>query len=324
MAATSFRDFKKATLIACYDLHEAISEEFFRISTLEKFETIKTKPTWLITAVKGLIEDKFVETVNAFHNDPPSENTFIRLTAKGFEYAEDLKNPIPEPVYEQRAKSSKFSDFKNALLVSLARADAKNPSAYFDLKSVADDDGLKYNPGWIGKAGEDLNQYGYLKEAFGSGGLDEGYEAALTAKGLERAEELDQNLIEQIGITSRVITPASDRYVSKKDNQKAWQDIADALEEVAADIKADTNLDNQLGPTKNAFVKTIEAVRELFEDTRIKIRVGIVLTIEPLQEIATQYKQAIASSLISSNSNKVVGLIENLLHQLKDLFLGSL
>ena len=88
---------------------------------------------------------------------------------------------------------------------------------------------------------------------------------------------------------------ASNRYVSRKDNQKSWNDAVASLDHVIAEFKEDQQtFGNEVEHEKNALIQTLEAGRDFLNHEVIKIQMGIVLLLEPLKIVRTRVEDFVA------------------------------
>ena len=95
-------------------------------------------------------------------------------------------------------------------------------------------------------------------------------------------------ILESFGEPIEPLVPASDRIVSRTDNQGAWDEATKTLDAVIAEYKKDHPRDNEIGSEKPALLGALIAGRKLFDDTRINVEVGVTLLIEPLKLIVSR------------------------------------
>lgn len=122
----------------------------------------------------------------------------------------------------------KASEFRCRLLMGLyKKANRNGLGKLYDLESLAAEAGLTWSPGQLRLAAEALHDEGLIKAGFLVGGSDKAT-VMIQHAGLEEAEDL---LGEQDAFND---VPASDRYVSFDDNQKASfeHDLATLKEEI--------------------------------------------------------------------------------------------
>jgi hypothetical protein len=87
-----------------------------------------------------------------------------------------------------RMSAMLYGEFRDHLLLALARKDEAEGPALFDLKEIAEQVRLPYKRGWIGKAAQEFADRGYVLEAFAIGeGEDGGWSVELKGSGLEQA-----------------------------------------------------------------------------------------------------------------------------------------
>lgn len=92
--------------------------------------------------------------------------------------------------------------------------------------------------------------------------------------------------------------PASDRYVTLSHNSPERDEVVAALDKVIREFREDHRYDNELGKEKGALLKALEAGRELLDDAKIKVSLGVALLIEPLKNIVEKYEKDITGSVI--------------------------
>ena len=94
--------------------------------------------------------------------------------------------------------------------------------------------------------------------------------------------------------------PASNRIVSKSDNQEPWEEAVRTLDAVIAEFKKDHPRDNELGPAKPALLDALRAGRKLLDDTRMEVQIGVALLIEPLKLVVSRYKNELVGALANT------------------------
>ena len=102
--------------------------------------------------------------------------------------------------------------------------------------------------------------------------------------------------------------PASDRVVSLTDNMEAAEEARQAVDQVIAELEADTSLDNELGPKKQALVDGLKAGRQLLDDTTLSIKLATSYVLEPLKWVWAKYDQAVVAGLAA----KAIDLVTKL------------
>lgn len=173
---------------------------------------------------------------------------------------------------------------------------------YYDFETVARDEGFIFEPSWLENAANQLEA-----EVLAFQDLKEGHKEgdrtgiSLEGAGYWRA----QALVSAYYDTS---VPASDRFVNKSDNQVPWDEAVVALESVISEFKKDHPRDNEFGLEKSAILKSLEAGRELFDDTRINIEIGSILLIEQLKLVCRKYDRELVAALATTALNAIAKL----------------
>ncbi len=107
-------------------------------------------------------------------------------------------------------------------------------------------------------------------------------------------------ILEGVGEPIEPLVPASNRIVSRTDNQGAWDEATTTLDAVIAEYKKDHPRDNEVGSEKTALLGALIAGRKLFDDTRINVEVGVALLIEPLKLIVRRYEKELIGGLAAT------------------------
>ena len=93
--------------------------------------------------------------------------------------------------------------------------------------------------------------------------------------------------------------PAADRTVSLDHNSSDYEASVAALNEAIREFREDQKFGNQFRAEKHALIKTLEAGRELLENTQVQINVAIAMTIEPLKIVAKKYESELIASSVT-------------------------
>lgn len=96
------------------------------------------------------------------------------------------------------------------------------------------------------------------------------------------------------------IVPASDRTVSLDHNGDPYRQAIAALEAAIQAFRADHHLENQIGREKNALLATLEAGRDLLNDTEVRISAVILTAVNPLKALLSRYQDAIATGVVEA------------------------
>ncbi len=100
--------------------------------------------------------------------------------------------------------------------------------------------------------------------------------------------------------------PAADRFVTRADNANAFDDAAKSLDEVLKEFRDDHKLGNILGEEKTILIKTLEAGRDLLDNSTINVQMGFLLTVEPLKNFLHRHKDQITSGSIVALIGKAI------------------
>ena len=103
--------------------------------------------------------------------------------------------------------------------------------------------------------------------------------------------------------------PASDRVVSLDHNSPDYKNAVSSIEKVIQEFREDHHLDNEFGHEKGALLKTLEAGRELLNDSMVNVRVSIALIVEPLKRIIQKYDQVFVGALAATALSLILKLL---------------
>ena len=213
-------------------------------------------------------------------------DAYFEVTAKLIRLAERLGRPESSD-----DRPARFTEFRDQLLVALAKEEERESGAHFiDLKVVADQNDLQYKEGWVRKAGYGFRDMGYVQDAFTMDSeTDGGMRVALTGDGLAEAEELetveeistdvepkfelvgdDDTVTDDDGIPV-IAVPASDRTVTLDHNSPAYSDVVEKLEELKRAVESnneyrDTDLEDH-----ERRLTDVESTLKLLENTRVNV-----------------------------------------------------
>ena len=231
-----------------------------------------------------------------------------------------VKRALKSRKISGKSEFPSFREFRDALIVALYEKSNEEGLIVYKLKELADERNIHYRDGWIDEVSNFLNGHGYALVRKSMRG-DENPVAKMNGSGLEYAEELiaeaesEENapdgepLFEIAGSSDTVpdgdgvpiiAVPASDRIVSRTDNQGAWDEATKTLDAVIAEYKKDHPRDNEIGSEKNALLGALIAGRKLFDNTRINVEVGVALLIEPLKLIVRRYEKELIGGLAAT------------------------
>lgn len=141
-------------------------------------------------------------------------------------------------------------ELRERVLIALYRwAMREGLQGYYDPKEVAEEAGLKWRAGQLRAIMVNLSEHGLvrLSQTLG-GGDDGGMDFVLTQSGLEEAEDLIERNIEYQEDEEKTdlvaeIVPASNRYVTLSDNQKAT--VGSQLADLKEGVRGDNGIDQE-------------------------------------------------------------------------------
>lgn len=178
-------------------------------------------------------------------------NTRLTLRLREFSFGLDDASPTQDksqaPTVGERMNSR---ELRERVLIALYRwAMREGLQGYYDPKEVAEAAGLKWRAGQLRAIMVNLSEYGLvrLSQTLG-GGDDGGMDFVLTQPGLEEAEDLIERNIEyqedeEETYSVAEVVPASNRYVTLSDNQKAI--VSSQLEDFKEGIRGDNGIDEE-------------------------------------------------------------------------------
>lgn len=226
------------------------------------------------------------------------------------ERLEDLSHAVPrnEAGTGADAQFPPFTDFRNALLVALAKSEEERGPEYYDLKKVAEGAGLQYREGWVRKVANYFDDYGYVRGAFTlGGGVDGGLSVLLTAEGLEEAERLmaETETSEIVGQHPEAAVPASDRYVELDHNSAEYREATEAVLAVIERVRSD----NQYGATepddKEQRLSELAAGSTLLKSVRVRVTAVTAVLLAPLTYLAAKFLDTAVGEAASAALNAV-------------------
>ncbi|HLN23081.1 MAG TPA: hypothetical protein VK558_03765 [Patescibacteria group bacterium] len=126
------------------------------------------------------------------------------------------------------------------------------------------------------------------------------------------SDEKYQRIAEGISFSGDEVVgvPAADRTVTLNHNQPDYQETVAALDKVLQEFRDDHRLDNELGQEKRAWLKALEAGRELFNDTILKVRIATTLILEPLRWLVEKYDSALVGAAASTALTLMIELLK--------------
>lgn len=205
-----------------------------------------------------------------------------------------------------------FTDFRNALLVALVKCDEERGPEYYELKEVAEGAGLQYREGWVGKAADYFDKYGYVSDAFTmGGGVDGGLSVQLTAEGLEEAERLmaETGVGGLVGQHSEAAAPASDRYVELDHNSREYQEATEAVERVIERVRSDNEYSATDPEDKEQRLAELEAGSTLLKSVRVRVTAVTAVLLSPLMYLAAKFLDTAVGEAASAALNFVKALL---------------
>lgn len=185
--------------------------------------------------------------------------------------------------------SGKHSDFRNALLIALAKHSGGSTTQYMDAQGVADAEGLSYVPGWVRRAIEGFENRRFVSASMSlGGGEDGGIDVRLTSDGFDEAEALAEKLGTSIGgdVGS---APASDRVVRIDHNSQTYRDADSAIQE-ALRLATESNEVAAAAPEeREQAIAELEGGRRLLKAVRVRADAAWAIIAPPLKWLASKF-----------------------------------
>lgn len=179
-----------------------------------------------------------------------------------------------------------FREFRERLLIALAKASQEQANRVLDLKQVADAAGLQYQPGWIRQAGQLLDErrqiHGHFSKAHS---MDEGVSGLIKGQGLEDAEEL----IEKYERSDEPEIPASNRYVRISHNSDEFRAAEDTLQEVTTLVRQSNEYATQDPEDQEQRLAEIESGHSLLNSVRVRIDAIKTVLISALKYLTKKF-----------------------------------
>lgn len=234
-------------------------------------------------AVPEIVFPEVLETLNKFRvirvtNDDYT-GTFLKIDPKKFnEFIESVNEQHQKIAQDGRAliNSEDFSEeFEEALLV-------ENSAVIADYLELG-------NP-WLDRALK------AMKERFESG-MDPFFEKTQSVDGDEKL------------VTYEVAIPASDRIVSRVDNQQEVESLEAELLLIAKEIDENNEVGGKLGDDKELFKAELDAAQELTKHKRFRLRSILNLVWPALRYLSDKF----AGAAIGDAAKRLIALLLNLL-----------
>ena len=198
----------------------------------------------------------------------------------------------------------KFTEFRDKLLVEFARYESERGPDYHDLKKIADGALLIYKEGWVSKAAYYFRDQGLIKDAFTmGGGADDNLDAELTGEGLERAEELLEELDESDPIATGTVIPASDRVVFIDHNSADFREMKQAIEEVKNAVLGNNKYGASEPEDREQRVAELDAGLTLLTSVKVRVTAIVAVLGSALTYFATKFADAAIGGLATSAWN---------------------
>ncbi len=305
----SYTDWEDYFLIAIAEADESSGGMIGSLEEVAKQTGYDVPKNWIEKAIDSLEANEYLKTSRT------TGPTRAFLTGEGLKAVEKIKRN-KRPFYRisvsaPRAVSfSKFSDFRDSLLVALAENDEESAANFRDLKEIANQNGLKFRKGWVEKAAKSFRDMGYIQAAFTmANDLNGGLGARLTGDGLAAAEEL---------LTDRTIAPeesphpsvpASDRYVELDHNSPEYKESIKAIDKVISAVDGDNEYGDRAPEEKAAIVAALRAGRELLTAAKVKISAVHAVLISSLQYVADNFTKGVVAALGAAAVGAVLKLL---------------
>lgn len=176
----------------------------------------------------------------------------------------------------------RFREFKQRLLVEMYHRQKEiGLQTFMEPKDVADGVGLIYDTGQIRLCLSEYKNSGLVHAAFTMGsGPDLGLKCFLTARGIEQAEEWE----EQLGVTLQA--PASDRVVPLDHNTTEYQSTIASLDKVIAEVRAERRNDFF---DKEQRLAELDAGKALLSADRVSLRPALAVFSTVLGYLALKF-----------------------------------
>jgi hypothetical protein len=104
--------------------------------------------------------------------------------------------------------------------------------------------------------------------------------------------------------------PASDRVVPLNHNSDPYREAIRSLDAAVLAFRED-HLDNLWGPEKGALLTSIEAGRQLLDETEVRVATVFATVISPLKIIRDKYREAIIAGLVTAGVDHMISLVDN-------------
>jgi hypothetical protein len=129
--------------------------------------------------------------------------------------------------------AASYRQFRDDLLVALARKTESDGRNYYNLEDIAEEAGLPRQAGWVDMAGSEFVDQGYMKDATSSSGPA----GLLAGPGQEEAEHL---------------TEVAERVVELDRSSEQYDRVIKALEDVAEASDRTTSMELQNRKIRNS------------------------------------------------------------------------
>lgn len=208
--------------------------------------------------------------------------------------------------FERWKFAMKSREYRERLLVALVQtAQVDGLGAFLDPAKVSDAYGLPRQAGQLRLVVNELESQGFVRPSYTlGGGEDGGLDLRITNAAIEETEDLIEENPGYVLPYAREITPASDRYVTLHDNQRA--EIRDLL----GTFKSHINSSNEAGKEEREIALSEIAA---FEATVIQPRVSAELierfVSKTVRWIIGVFGAAIVGSVADDLVDKLRGLL---------------
>jgi hypothetical protein len=199
----------------------------------------------------------------------------------------------------------KLREKKERLLVRLYLSAKKGGyDQYYELKAIADEMHLPRDEGELRAIATDLGNSGLVETSFSFGiGPEGGLDCRIVAYGIEEAEELLERHPDYGEVLSASV-PASDRYVSLGDNERA------DLERGLADLRSAVSASNE-GSEEDRLVALSEIAA--FEATVSQPRVSDALIERFANQVVRWIKFTFSAAVASEIAEKLIEVLLRLI-----------
>jgi hypothetical protein len=186
-----------------------------------------------------------------------------------------------------------YAQFRDDLLVALARKTNQLGRNFFNYDEVADEAGLSRNQGWTEMAAFDFRDMGYANDASSK----DGFAGALNGQGMREAERL---------------MGAAEKTVDLDHGAPEYQKAVSALSGVTEAVRQNNEYASSEPEDREQRVAELEAGKELLKPKRVRIAALVGLLLPALTYLATKFADAAIGEAASEAMTALKALIDTL------------